>query len=36
MHISAEGRLAEGLRDLMGQRVESLVVSTQSDDPQLL
>jgi len=26
MHISAEGRLAEGLRDLMGQRVESLVV----------
>jgi LacI family transcriptional regulator len=26
MHISAEGGLAEGLRDLMGQRVESLIV----------
>ena len=26
MHMSAEGGLAEGLRDLMGQRVESLIV----------
>jgi len=26
MHISAEGGLADGLRDLMGQRVESLIV----------
>jgi len=26
MHISAEGGLADGLRDLMGQRVESLII----------
>ncbi len=26
MHISAEGGLAEGLRDLMGQRVESVIL----------